>query len=124
METIDWQTFEGIVRNKVLAVLCQHAVVDANGYSVLHRACWSNPSIVHHLDDHQRQNEYGDTALHYANTYPYLIPLLKWHEIRNTESRTALQAGWLCSHTHVLAKLRRLLGTLPAAYIRLVHSYT
>ena len=98
---------------------------DYNGATALHYACSiGNVDVVALLAtyiDQTVQDNIGWTALHDACAYnPRVVPLLKWHEILNGDDEPPCTNR---SHIHTLAKLRRLLGTLPAAYIRLVHSF-
>ena len=95
-------------------------------FTLLHTVCRINGALVHRFKDHQEYNVGGYTPLHHlAMYYPQYTPLLKWHELPDagnfTPERYMRNYG---SHSYVLAKLRRLFGTLPAAYIRLVHNYT
>ena len=101
---------------------------DYDGQTALHWvddtvSCEVMALLTSHLDQRVRSVA-GDTALHISCRNKYIgLPLLKWHEIPNNKGQTPIY--WVeGSHIHTLAKLRRLFGTLPAAYIRLVHTYT
>ena len=95
--------------------------------TTLHLVCRYNGSLAHAFTDHTGYDDHGYTPLHrLVRHFHRYTPLLKWHEVRNDR-------GWSPydeivfggeRHYHVLAKTRRLLGILPAAYIRLVHCYT
>ena len=92
-------------------------------FSLLHLVCVHNGRYAHVPKYNHVRDYYGRTPLIcLARYYSNYVPLLKWNEI---PSLTNLTPRHQCTtHHHVLAKLRRLLGTLPAAYIRLVHNYT
>ena len=107
--------------------LKDHQIKDWQGNTAMHLACYYHPSIIPYLEDHQIPNSRGETPLHSLNFgYGRFSPLLKWHEIRNEYKHDPHYIlKWdRDPHVHVLAKLRRLLGTLPTAFIRLVHGYT
>ena len=113
----------------LVPLMKDHQIRNKCGQTALHLACMHKPSVIHLLGDHQMQENLGHTPLHYLCLYyPRFTPLLKWHEVLLYCDQMPLHLINMynrpCSHTHVLAKLRRLLRTLPTAYSRLVHGYT
>ena len=123
---------------------------DESGVNALHLACsygYHDVAVLlsSHLDQHIVDKMYARPLHHACVNTPSLVPIFKWtdqpgfvfgmsiisgrieilwEQVDGKSPRDILRLYHPHSSVHVLAKIRRLLGTLPAAYIRLVHSFT